>query len=77
MTMPTEASGASSEQVEPFIKKAEVARRIGMSVRTVDNWMRRRQIPFYRIRRSVMFRWSEVQAHLAATCRVNGRGGSQ
>jgi excisionase family DNA binding protein len=55
---------------EPFVSKPEVARRLGKTLRTVDNWMRRGFLPYYKIGRSVSFKWSEVAAHLARTCRV-------
>lgn len=55
---------------EPFISKAEVARRLGRTLRTVDKLMKRGRIPYYKFDWRVAFRWSEVQAHLAETCRV-------
>ena len=58
---------------EGFIGKTEVARRLNKTVRTVDNWMKRRLLVHYKIGRSVCFKWSEVEAHLAATCRMAGR----
>ncbi len=61
---------------EGFIDKPEVALRLQRTVRTVDNWMKRRVLPYYKIGRSVSFKWSEIEAHLAATCRVPGRGGN-
>ena len=59
--------------VEPFIDKREVARRMGRTVRAVDNLMRDGLIPYYRFDWRVAFRWSEIQAHLAQNCRVSGR----
>jgi excisionase family DNA binding protein len=59
---------------EPFIDKAETARRLGKQTRTMDDWMKRGIIPFYKIGHSVAFRWSEVQEHLARTCKVSRRG---
>ena len=59
---------------EPFINKEEVARRLGKTLRTVDNWMRRGLLPYYKIGRSVEFKWGEVLAHLAQNCRVARRG---
>jgi|GEM_PF-798981 len=56
---------------EGFISKPEVARRLGKTLRTVDNWMSRGLLPYYKIGRSVEFRWSEVQIHLAQTTRVS------
>ena len=56
---------------EVFIDKREIGRRLGIKPRTCDQWMKEGRLPFYRIsRRAIRFRWSEVQAHLAATCRV-------
>ena len=55
---------------EPFINKVEVARRLGRTVRTVDNWMQRGWLPYFKIGRSVSFKWSDVESHLAQTCRV-------
>ena len=34
---------------EPFIKKAEVARRLGKTVRTLDTYMSKGFVPFYRL----------------------------
>ena len=58
---------------EPFINKPEVARRLNKEVRTIDNWMKAGIIPYYKISRSVSFKWSEVEACLRDTCLVGGR----
>lgn len=55
---------------EPFIGKREVARRIGRTVRTVDNWMRRGLLPYYKCNNSVSFRWSEIQVFMRQNFRV-------
>jgi excisionase family DNA binding protein len=55
---------------EPFIKKPEVAKRLGCSIRTVGAMMRRGRIPYYKFNSYVAFRWSEITEHLAQTCRV-------
>ena len=60
----------AASQPETFINKVEVAQRLGKTLRTVDNWMGRGILPYYKIGRSVSFRWTEIDAHLAATCRV-------
>ena len=57
-------------QPEGFIGKKEVSRRLNKGLRTVDNWMKRGLLPYYKIGRSVEFKWSEVEVHLAKTCRV-------
>jgi len=58
---------------EELIKKAVVALRLNITVRTVDNWMARRIVPYYKMGRCVRFRWSEIEAHLQAKYRVNSR----
>ena len=47
-----------------------MARRLNKKVRTVDNWTKRGILPYYKIGRSVSFKWSEIEAALARSCRV-------
>ena len=56
--------------VEPFINTRELAQRVGRKLRTVDEWMRRGFVPYFKIGRTVAFKWSDVESHLAQTCRV-------
>jgi excisionase family DNA binding protein len=49
---------------EGYITKEEVARRLAKTVRTVENWQRRGYLPFIKVGQSVLFRWSDVVAHL-------------
>lgn len=60
--------------VEGYINKPELARRLGKTVRTVDSWMANSWIPFYKVGRTVAFRWSEVDAHIQTHFRVGVRG---
>jgi len=60
-----------AQVVEGFINKPEVARRLGKKLRTVDNWMQRGILPYYKIGRSVSFKWSEIETALARTCRIS------
>ena len=59
--------------VEGFIDKPEVARRLNKSVRTVDSWMRKGILPYYKPDRRVMFRWSDVEQHIISNYRRVGR----
>ena len=59
-----------SSTAEPFIDKGEAGKRLAMRPRTIDDWMKRGLLPYYKVGRSVRFKWSEVEAHLAANCRV-------
>ena len=48
-----------------FVKKAEVARAIGVCARTVDNWVARRTIPYIAVSpRMHLFDLEEVKAAL-------------
>ena len=58
---------------EPFITKPEVAKRVGKSVRCVDDWIKRGWIPFYKVGRSVLFKWSEIEKSLTDTARISSR----
>jgi hypothetical protein len=58
---------------EPFITKSTVAERMQKCTRTIDNLMER-GLPHYKVGRSAIFRWSEIEAYLAANCRVSRRG---
>ncbi len=53
-----------------FISKVEVARRLGKTARTVEQWMQRGVIPYIKIgkgrRASVLFKWTDIEAHLKA-----------
>jgi excisionase family DNA binding protein len=61
---------ANGQPFEEFIGKAEVAKRLGLRPRTVDDWMKRGFLPYYKPGHFVRFRWSEVQSSLAQNCRV-------
>ena len=74
MTMnpnPFSHAAGAGQVVEGFINKPEVARRLGKKLRTVDNWMQRGILPYYKIGRSVSFKWSEIETALARTCRIS------
>jgi excisionase family DNA binding protein len=74
MTDPNQnTTAALTAQPESFIDKPEVARRLNKTIRTVDNWMLLGLLPYYKIGRSVVFKWSDVETHLAQTCRVARR----
>jgi predicted DNA-binding transcriptional regulator AlpA len=73
-TSQTSPTGQLPATPEVFIGKNEVARRLGKTIRTVDNWMARGILCHYKIGRSVVFKWSEIETQLAQTCRV-ARGG--
>jgi excisionase family DNA binding protein len=58
------------ERPQPFLSKRQVSRRLKIRLRTLDDWMRRRLLPYYKLGRAVRFKWSEIELHFATTCRV-------
>lgn len=44
--------------------KDQVAGRLKISVRTLENWMAAGDIPFWRRKKLVRFYWPDVEAHL-------------
>lgn len=55
--------------------KAQVAQRLNVCVRTIDNMMKQRRLPFIKLTsRIVRFPKAEVDAYLARDCRVNAYG---
>jgi len=56
--------------VEGYITKKELAARLGKDMRTVNNWMRYNQLPHYKVGRTVLFKWSEVERFFERHCRV-------
>ena len=53
-----------------MVGKEEVAKMLGMTIRTVDNWMSRGLLPYFKIGRSVRFRMDDVMQHLNQSTRV-------
>jgi hypothetical protein len=64
-----------SEGDGEFITKVILAQRMRKSLRMVDNLLKR-GLPHYKVGRSVLFRWPEVEAFLAVNCRVSRRTNS-
>ncbi len=64
------APQAANGSPECLINKAELARRVGRKVRTVDHWMAKGLIPYLKIGHAVLFKWSDVEAHLQQSFRV-------
>jgi excisionase family DNA binding protein len=56
---------------ERLLRKAELAERLGVSTRTIDDWQRRGRIAYFKIGRSARYRWADVVSKLNELCRVN------
>jgi hypothetical protein len=55
---------------EGYMGKRQLARQLGRTVRSIDTYMALGVIPFYKLGRTVMFKWSEVDQHIQAHFRV-------
>lgn len=56
-----------------FLTKRQIAKLLQVTTRTIDDYMKKGILPFYKWSRIVRFRWDEVQASLAQNCRVARR----
>ncbi len=59
-----DAPMAISEVQPGFIKKKDLAARLLVTARTVENWQRRGVLPFVKVGKVVLFDWLEVVATL-------------
>jgi predicted DNA-binding transcriptional regulator AlpA len=70
-TAATTAPGQpTSQSADEILDKRKLAHRLDKSVRTIDAWMKTGRLPYCKVGRSVMFRWSAVLEKLDAF-RVN------
>ena len=68
------ATPATQPEIEGYIDKHECASRLGRTVRSIDTYMEKGIIPYYKLGRTIAFKWSEVDAHIQAHFRVCLRG---
>ena len=47
-----------------LLNKKQLAQRLGIGLRTVDTWIRKRYVPYIKYGKLVRFRWSEVERYL-------------
>jgi excisionase family DNA binding protein len=80
MLLKSEATNMSSERTEipaatEYETKSQVARRLNVSKRTIDNLMRQRRLPFIKLTSKIVrFPKSDVDAFLARNFRVQAFG---
>jgi excisionase family DNA binding protein len=55
---------SSPPLADEVLTKPELAKRLQLSTRTIDQWMRLRRLPYLKLGKTVRFRWSDVVAHL-------------
>ena len=69
--MSTSLSNEPKTEIKPmYLDKFQVAIVLGISHRTVDDWINRGLIPYFKIGRTVRFSLPEIEAHLSQNCRA-------
>ena len=61
--------GRTHDRPKGYLNKSEAAKILGVTKRTVDNWMLKRFLPFYRFGRSIAFKDVDLLAAIES-CRV-------
>ena len=67
-------TGESDRHYHQLLTKIQVAELLNVTSRTVDCWMKRGLLPYYKIGRAVRFKSGDVLNHLEQTSRVDRRG---
>jgi DNA-binding XRE family transcriptional regulator len=67
---PNIQSGNSDE----MLTKKELAARLKVTIRTIENWQREGFLPYIKISSVVLFHWPEIIEHLKANFKVCRRG---
>jgi excisionase family DNA binding protein len=68
--LPAQIGLAESKADNQMVGKEEIAKMLGITIRTVDNWKDRGLLPYFKIGRSVRFRKNDVVQHLNQSTRV-------
>ena len=54
------SASPGTREADEILTKADLARRLHKSVRCLELWMRRGYVPYFKVGRSVLFRWPDV-----------------
>ena len=60
----------ASNPSDVMLNKRELAERLRLTVRTVENWQRRGVLPFVKVGKVVLFHWPDVLQQLRTNFRV-------
>jgi excisionase family DNA binding protein len=63
-------SATVAVEQDGFLTKKELALRLKITTRTIENWQRRGVLPFVKVGKVVLFHWPDVVEHLKANYRV-------
>jgi excisionase family DNA binding protein len=67
---PWTAPAVEKTKSDEMLTKKELALRLKMTVRTVENWQRRGILPFVKVGKIVLFHWTDVVEHLKTHFRI-------
>jgi hypothetical protein len=71
----TDAPATSpGESRDEFVTKRELAARLKVTIRTIENWQRAGFLPYVKISSVVLFHYPEIVEHLKANFKVCRRG---
>lgn len=59
---------------DEMLTKRELAAKLKVTIRTIENWQRDGFLPYIKISSVVLFHWPEVLEHLKANFKVCRRG---
>lgn len=59
---------------DEMITKKDLALKLKVTIRTIENWQREGFLPYMKISSVVLFHWPEVVEHLKANFKVCRRG---
>jgi len=65
---------AAGESHDEFVTKKELAARLKVTLRTIENWQRAGYLPYMKISSVVLFHYPEIVEHLKANFKVCRRG---
>lgn len=58
------SAATKTDSTDVALDKTQVAGRLNISLRTLENWMAASDIPYWKCKKVVRFYWPDVEAHL-------------
>ena len=71
---PNTTASPLADPRDEMLTKEELAAKLKVTVRCIENWQRAGHLPFLKISSVVLFHWPDVLAHLKANFQVCRRG---
>ena len=71
---PQKPACLTAAPADVMLNKKELAPKLKVSVRTIENWQHEGYLPFIKVANVVMFYWPTVVAHLQTHFSVSPRG---